>query len=455
LNKGLDMGVSVLPEWIGSVMRLRRRVAFSLRTRFLLGMGVMLLPLVVLAAMALFSFQSVTNAIDDVVEEATEELATVQRLQLLIQRAMIADHDAVAQGLVDSVARNRLTDAHESVQKVFDDLRKGPFALPEERALIQAAREEWQQGRQLSDAFFATPRTSFDQTFVGALEQAHAHHNRALENLEKVHALAQQEMNGQLAYAISVRRKILIGAGFVFVVGFGIAITVGTALAHSVLAPLRGLENGAERFGAGDLSARVQPIGHDELAQLAGTFNTMADKLAQSQALLRELSTHDSLTGLLNYRELHRQLADEAERSRRYGRPFSLLMLDIDHFKSINDTYGHLAGDKALRALAALIRGEVRPTDLVARYGGEEFVLVLPETAGPGAMTLAERLRAHVAGHALAVTADHTISMTVSIGVASYPDGANSVQKLLSAADQALYAAKSAGRNRVCRWDGA
>jgi two-component system, cell cycle response regulator len=452
LNKGLDMGASVLPEWIGSVMRLRHRVAVSLRTRFLLGMGVMLLPLVALAAMALFSFQSVTNAIDDVVEEATEELALAQRLQILIQRAMIAEHDALAK---ESVERDRLSAAHQSVQKVFDDLRRGPFALPEERALIQAAREEWQQGRQLSDVLFATPRPSLDQTFAREIERAHAHHNRALEQLEQVHTLAQQEMNAQLAYAISVRRKILVGVGLVFAVGLGIAVTVGMALSRSVLRPLRGLKRGAERFGAGDLSFRVQPIGHDELAQLAGTFNTMADKLAQSQALLRELSTHDSLTGLVNYRELHRLLADEAERSRRYGRPFALLMLDIDHFKTINDTYGHLAGDKALRALAALVRGEVRPTDVVARYGGEEFVLVLPETAGPGAMILAERLRARVAAHAVAVTGDRPISMTVSIGVASYPDGAKSVQKLLSAADQALYAAKSAGRNRVSGWDGA
>jgi diguanylate cyclase (GGDEF)-like protein len=449
------MGVSVLPEWMGSVMRLRRRVAVSLRTRFLLGMGVMLLPLVVLAAIALFSFQSVTSALDDVVEEATAELALAQRLQLLIQRAMIAEHDAVAKESVDPAARDRLNEAHRSVQKLFDDLRRGPFALPEERALIQAAREEWQQGRQLSDALFATPRPSLDHAFVREIERAHVHHNRALEKLDQVHTLGQQEMNAQLAYAISLRRKTLLGAGFVFAVGLGIAITVGMALARSVLTPLRTLERGAERFGAGDLSSRVQPIGHDELAQLAGTFNAMADKLAQSQALLRELSTRDSLTGLVNYRELHRQLADEMDRSRRYGRPFSLVMLDIDHFKSINDHYGHMAGDKALRALAALIRGEVRPTDVVARYGGEEFVLVLPETAGPGAVTLAERLRVRVAGHALAVTADHTISMTVSIGVASYPDGANSVQKLLSAADQALYAAKSAGRNRVCRWDGA
>jgi two-component system, cell cycle response regulator len=430
-------------------------MAASLRTRFLLGMGVMLLPLVVLAAIALFSFQSVTTALDDVVEEATEELAIAQRLELLIQRAMIAEHDAVAMESVDPAARDRLNEAHRSVQKGFDDLQTGPFALPEERALIQAAREEWQQGRQLSDVLFATPGPSLDHTVVREIERAHAHYNRALEKIDQVHTLGQQEMNAQLAYAISLRRKTLLGAGFVFAVGLGIAATVGMALARSVLTPLRGLERGAERFGAGDLSSRVQPIGHDELAQLAGTFNTMADKLAQSQALLRELSTHDSLTGLVNYRELHRLLTDEAERSRRYGRPFSLLMLDVDHFKGINDTYGHLAGDKALRALAALIRGEVRPTDVGARYGGEEFVLVLPETAGPGAMTLAERLRARVAGHALAVTAEHTISMTVSIGVASYPDGANSVQKLLSAADQALYAAKSAGRNRVSRWDGA
>jgi len=436
-------------------MGLPGRISLSLRTRFVLGMGVMLLPLVVLAAMTFFSFQSVTNAIDDVVQEAKEELSTVLRLELLIQQAMIVAHDAVAQGLADPVARERLVEANRGVHKVFEDMGGGPFALQEERRLIQSAQEEWRQGRQLSEALFVNPRPAGDQALLRELERAHAHHNRALESLDQVHTLAQEEMNAQLAYAISVRRKILIGAGFVFAVGLGIAIMVGTALARSVMTPLHGLETGAERFGAGDLSYRVQPIGQDELGQLGRTFNAMADKLAQSQALLRELSTRDSLTGLLNYREFQRQLTEEAERSRRYGRPFSLLMLDIDHFKAINDTYGHLAGDKALRGLAALIRAEVRPTDIVARYGGEEFVLVLPETDGPGALTLAERLRARVAGHAISVTADQTASLTVSIGLASYPDKTDSVQKLVSAADRALYAAKSAGRNRVCRWDGA
>ncbi len=436
-------------------MWLPRRVSLSLRARFLLGMGVMLLPLVVLAAMTLFSFQSVTNAIDDVVQEATEELAVVQRLQLLIQRAMIAAHDAVAQDPADPMARDRLLEANHSVQNVFQGINAGPFALPEEGALIRSAYGEWRQGRQLSEALFATPQSSPAHALLREMERAHAHHNRALEKLEQVHVLAQHEMNSQLAYAISVRRKMLIGAGSAFAVGLGITIVMGTALARSVLTPLRALETGAERFGAGDLSHRVQPVGPDEMGQLGRTFNAMADKLAQTQALLRELSTRDSLTGLINHREFQRQLADEEERSRRYGRPFSLLMLDVDHFKAVNDTYGHLAGDKALRALATLVRGEVRPTDLVARYGGEEFALVLPETSGPGALTLAERLRVRVASQTVAVTAEQSISLTVSIGIASYPDEANSVQKLLSAADQALYAAKSGGRNRVCRWDGA
>jgi diguanylate cyclase (GGDEF)-like protein len=449
------MSLNWHPGWVGDAMRLPRRISLSLRARFLLGMGVMLLPLVVLAAMALFSFQSVTNAIDDVVQEAKEEFSTVLRLELLIQQAMIVAHDAIAQGLADPVARERLIEANRGVEKVFEDIGAGPFALPEERRLIQSAQEEWRQGRQLSEALFVNPRAADDQTLLRELERAHAHHNRALERLDQVHALAQQEMNAQLAYAISVRRRILMGVASVFAVGLGIAIMVGRALARSVMTPLHALETGAERFGAGDLSYRVQPIGQDELAQLGRTFNSMADKLARSQAMLRELSTRDSLTGLINYREFHRQLTEEVERSRRYGRPFSLLMLDIDHFKTINDTYGHLAGDKALRALAALIRGEVRPTDLVARYGGEEFVLVLSETAGPGALTLAERLRVRVAGHAIALTADQTISLTVSIGLASYPEDKDSVQKLVSAADQALYVAKSGGRNRVCRWDGA
>jgi diguanylate cyclase (GGDEF)-like protein len=414
-------------------------------------MAVMLLPMVVLALISLFSLQGVTSAIDDVVQEATEEVAAVSRLQLVIQQAMIAAHDAATEGLRNPTTRERFLQSNRVVQKAFEDIDAGPFALQDERTLIQSAQEAWRQGQQLGEALIASPGPADAQTLVERMERAHVHHNRALEMLDRVRSLAQNEMNAQVAHAVSVRQGAFVGIASAFAVGLSIVIVVGTVLARSIIAPLRALEAGANRFGAGDLSYRVPLKGTDELAELGRTFNSMADKLADGQAALRELSTRDSLTGLANHREFQRQLTEEVERFRRYGRPFALLMLDVDHFKQINDTYGHLAGDEALRAVAMAIRGVVRPSDLVARYGGEEFALVLPETTSSGALALAERLRHHIGGSTIKLTTDRSITLTVSIGLAACPEDADAVQSLVSAADQALYAAKSEGRNRVRR----
>jgi len=426
----------------------------SLRTRFLLGMGVMLLPLVVLATIALFSLQAVTNAVDDVVEEASEELARVLRLQVLIQRALIVTNDTLIPEHGDSIGSEDFARATQEVDNAFEEATAGPFSLAEERAQVQAARGEWQQARALSQTILSRPSPLRAANVEGEIGRLHAHVGRAVDMLDRVHALTQVEMNAQVASVSVLRRRVLYGIATTFVLGLGAAIVVATALARSVMAPLRALESSAHHFGAGDFSYRVALTGQNELGQLGKTLNAMADKLAQSQAMLRELSTHDDLTGLFNFREFHRQLTEEAERSRRYGRSFSLLMLDIDHFKAINDTYGHLAGDEALRALAALIRREVRPTDLVARYGGEEFVMVLPETTGPGAFALGERLRGLIADHAISLPTGQTIHLTVSMGLATFPEDQDSLPHLISAADQALYAAKSAGRNGIRQWSG-
>ncbi len=270
--------------------------------------------------------------------------------------------------------------------------------------------------------------------------------------LDQVHNLAQGELTEYMALAHAVWRRALVTIVFVFVVGLGIAIVVGSALARSILRPLHLLEEGADRLGTGDLSHRVSLATQDELGHLGGTLNAMAEKLANSQKALEDLSAHDGLTGLYNYREFHRRLTEEVQRSLRYDHPFSLLILDIDDFKAVNDTYGHLAGDEALRGLAALIRRAVRPVDEVARYGGEEFAILLPETPGPGAFATAERIRDIIATHPIAISPGQTVGLTVSIGVAIYPQDAQSEEKLIGAADQALYTAKNGGRNRVCRW---
>ena len=165
---------------------------------------------------------------------------------------------------------------------------------------------------------------------------------------------------------------------------------------------------------------------------------------------LEELALTDPLTKALNRRALGERLAAEMERVRRYSTTMSLLLIDLDHFKAINDTHGHLAGDDVLIEVSMMLQRVVRAVDIVARYGGEEFVVVLPETGAGGAEAFAERLRELIEEHAFVVARGRAIRLTTSIGVACFPSfGVESVEDLLANADQALYRAKSDGRNRV------
>lgn len=165
---------------------------------------------------------------------------------------------------------------------------------------------------------------------------------------------------------------------------------------------------------------------------------------------LAQLAQTDPLTKALNRRALADRLASEMERVRRYNTTISVLLIDLDHFKLINDTYGHLTGDDALVEVAALLQRVVRAVDVVARYGGEEFVVVLPETGPSGAAAFAERLRELIESQSFASARGVPVRLTTSIGVAAYPGfGVESVEDLFAAADQALYRAKTEGRNRV------
>lgn len=161
---------------------------------------------------------------------------------------------------------------------------------------------------------------------------------------------------------------------------------------------------------------------------------------------LKHQATHDPLTGLYNRNELERRIADDIARATRYNHPISIFMVDIDHFKEINDRYGHANGDRVLRSVAFELERSLRKTDYVARFGGEEFLVVLPETPLSRAVELGERLRQRVAGHRIAL-GDDSVSLTVSIGVASFPEIDSDWHALLDAADMAMYQAKHDGRN--------
>jgi diguanylate cyclase (GGDEF)-like protein/PAS domain S-box-containing protein len=163
---------------------------------------------------------------------------------------------------------------------------------------------------------------------------------------------------------------------------------------------------------------------------------------------VEQASITDYLTGAYNHRYFQQQLRVEWERASRTSHPLSLLIVDIDHFKNVNDAYGHLTGDQVLRVITTRMKGELRGSDQLARYGGEEFAVILPNTSTPGAENVGERLRRSISAFPIWVES-LSIEITVSVGVATYPDQANTPQDLISRADQAMYQAKAHGRNCI------
>jgi diguanylate cyclase (GGDEF)-like protein len=247
------------------------------------------------------------------------------------------------------------------------------------------------------------------------------------------------------------------------------AAMFGWWLAGLATRPLKVLLRAVERVADGDLEARSQLVGRDETGRLGTGLDRLISRLQETL----QLSVTDPLTGLGNVRQLGDALRREAERATRFGRTFGVLMLDLDHFKDVNDRYGHRAGDTVLVEFARRIRRAIREVDLSFRQGGEEFVILLPETDVAGSLTAARRIGEAIretpfplprpatasspglsSGSAPDPLPDTEVTVTVSIGVAVFPRHSRTAGGILDAADVALYAAKRAGRDTFALAEG-
>jgi len=254
-------------------------------------------------------------------------------------------------------------------------------------------------------------------------------------------------------------------SGVIALLFLGAAVAMWLYLNRVIIRPIREMDEQIHRLGQGHFDAHTKVYSGDELGSLGNAFNTMGQQLntlysevsERNQELsalnvkLEELAITDGLTGLYNHRHFYERLTEEVKRSKRYHHPLSLIMGDIDHFKCFNDTCGHVAGDKVLQIIAALIAENARENDLVARYGGEEFAIILPETPLETARLVAERMRSIIESspELLDSRTKPGETITMSFGVTLLDDATDNAKGFVRLADAKLYQAKQSGRNRV------
>jgi diguanylate cyclase (GGDEF)-like protein len=409
-------------------------------------MALTVLPLLLIAASGYLLFGFAMESMEESHDEIRDELLPVLRLQELILKAQMPGNDYLIHG--DGAEREKFEHFSAEVDAAFEEALAAPFGVDGKRQALLEARNLWIEGAGMSRTIFALPDPVGDRAGAELMIRMDAQMQAASDHLKVVSALALTEMDHRHAgiHALHLRVSLSIA---VFLGILLIAVFTGWILIRKwIIDPLSELENGAQMFTAGKLEHRIPVKSADEIGSIARALNDMALALKHDRDILRNLSSHDQLTGLLNRREFQRLLDLEVARSQRHGRVLALLLIDLDYFKSVNDRYGHPAGDAVLKCAADRFVAALRPNDFVARYGGEEFIVLLPETDAAGAVALAERLCAQVRAAPMDIGQGIAPVVTTSIGIAVYPSHADTAEDLITAADQALYAAKAAGRDR-------
>lgn len=410
-------------------------------------MGAMLCLLAMLAAASYFSLQTTIDLFEAVTDREFTEMRRLVYLQDITREATKPIYRYLAWGDPEEAARFK--DVEAEVEQSYMDVLVMPSLKLRQRSLILNAQREWHLAATVGSDLLSKPLD--DDRTAAVANDFDNHVTRSIDTIYQAHNIRIAAIEDHKQAATEGYRTMRSLSAAAFFAAVAIFVVASVTMARYILTPLATLKDSIDRFARGELSHRVPLSNANELGDLARGFNNMAERLQRHQSSLEQLAIRDSLTGLYNRREFERLLSEELQRSQRYHHAVSLLLVDIDNFKDINDSHGHAAGDNALRVLAQVIRDMSRNGDIVARYGGEELTVILPETPSDDAVAMAERMRNAVAGQPIMLPHGDVIALTASIGVATFPHDATTEGKLVDIADQAMYLAKAAGRNCVRR----
>jgi len=420
----------------------------SLRNRFIMYLGSLFLLLATLSGVSYYTLRVTVKNFD----QATNHELLYMRRQVYLRDLVSMTTNPVYNYFIYADPQERLVfdDIRTEANDLFKDILGNQKLTSAQQDIVRNSYLEWQKALTTAKSLLnSSEPVTTDETYAklsafnnyieGTIDLLYESHNINLQRIESLRTEA--------------ARNFLFTQGITlagFITGVITFVTAIISMFRFVIHPAQNLLRSMEMFGRGNLRHRTRVTSTDEFGALGVGFNRMAENLERDQDKLAELAIRDSLTGLYNRREFERLLNDEIHRFRRHGHPVSLLILDIDHFKQINDRYGHQVGDEALRTVADLVTNESRTGDVIARYGGEELAIILPETDAANAVHLAERTCRAVAEFPVMISPQEVIPITVSIGTATVPDDAHAARDLVTAADLAMYEAKRSGRNCVC-----
>lgn len=426
-------------------------VRFSLRKKIWVFFTAMLVPTVLVALVGLILSQRVIEKLQRSIQAGEEEVLPAIQQQNRINMAIMPPNDYLGTGDPGQVLR--FDSLATEVDRGFEEIARVSSNDPMEKRLIQEAIGFWVVARHEAMSLSGIHQPAGNPEAVKHMALMDFYAGRAAKSLGEVFILSQSERKKDLADANRSNDRMKLGMILILVGGLGAGAGSVFFLNRNVMVPLRSLSEGARCLAEGNLDHHIEISTGDELEDLALEFNRMATSLRGSHAALQHLAIHDGLTGLVNHREFYLRLNEEFSRSKRHGRPITLVMLDVDHFKKFNDLHGHPQGDLALKLIASAIKECARKSDLVARYGGEEFAVLLPETSLEEGLELGLRVQKKVSESMPEMSRlmrKDKIEVTLSIGMAAFPSEASTPEELVHVADERLFTAKNRGRNQIC-----